>query len=105
MVGARRPIEQETTPVRVIRTLARFSYTLYVVHLPLLVLLLAAFAGSARSQPGTESILAAVLLLAAVVAYAFGVAWLTEFRTDRVRQALERRLPAWAPRGLPQSQG
>ncbi len=69
---------------------ARFSYTLYVVHFPLLLLLTSLLVGDSRWYPNLRHVLDAVLPLAAAICYAYGVAWLTEFRTDRVRPWVER---------------
>ena len=72
--------------------LARFSFTLYVTHVPLLVLL-AAWAGRDRRwQPDWPHLLAGAGLLAVLLGCAWAVAWATEFRTDRVRPGVERLL-------------
>jgi peptidoglycan/LPS O-acetylase OafA/YrhL len=78
--------------VRFSRGLARFSYTLYVVHFPLLMLIAALVVGDRRWQPTSVHIAAGLGILAVTVAYAYGIAALTEFRTDRVRVWVERRL-------------
>ncbi|MHB8731309.1 MAG: acyltransferase family protein [bacterium] len=66
--------------------LAEMSYTLYAVHLPLLVFLQAWLVRSARWQPDAAHLarLAGIVLL--VFAYAFAVSRLTEARTDDVRR-------------------
>ena len=72
--------------------LSRFSFTLYVTHTPLLVLL-AAWAGrDQRWQPNGRHLLTGAGLLAVLFAYAWLVAWATEFRTRNVRQWAERHL-------------
>lgn len=71
------------------RTGARFSYTLYVVHFPFLMLLTSLTAGDSRWYPDFRHISFALLLLATAIGYAYGVAWLTEFRTDTVRPWVE----------------
>jgi peptidoglycan/LPS O-acetylase OafA/YrhL len=79
------------------RGLARFSYTLYVVHLPLCVLVAALVLGDARWYPTAAHLAAGAAILILLIGYACGVAWLTEFRTDRVRgwaESLLRREPA-----------
>ena len=71
------------------RELSRFSYTLYVCHIPLCVLLAAALVGDNRWSPDPIHILIALGVLVLLVAYAYGLAYLTEFRTDRIRRFLE----------------
>jgi peptidoglycan/LPS O-acetylase OafA/YrhL len=78
--------------VRFSRGLARFSYTLYVVHFPLLMLIAALVVGNRRWQPTSVHIAAGLGILAVTVAYAYGIAALTEFHTDPVRTWVERRL-------------
>ncbi len=78
--------------VRFSRGLARFSYTLYVVHFPLLMLIAALVVGDRRWQPTAAHIAAGLGILAVTVAYAYGIAALTEFRTVPVRMWVERHL-------------
>jgi peptidoglycan/LPS O-acetylase OafA/YrhL len=73
------------------RTLSRFSFTLYVCHTPLLVLLVALILGDTRWNPNLPHLLAGAGLLALCLLYAYLVGSLTEFRTDRVRSWLEAR--------------
>jgi peptidoglycan/LPS O-acetylase OafA/YrhL len=80
------------TTVRFSRGLARFSYTLYLVHFPLLTLIAALVIGERRWQPTLPHFAAAVGILFGTIAYAWGVAALTEFHTDAVRKWVERRL-------------
>ena len=80
------------TMVRFSRRLARFSYTLYLVHFPLLTLIAALVVGERRWQPTLPHCAAALGILAATIAYAWGVAALTEFHTDAVRGWVERKL-------------
>jgi peptidoglycan/LPS O-acetylase OafA/YrhL len=83
--------------------LAGFSYTLYLVHVPLLFLLAAStlqhFATAARLQPGPASTALFAAGLALAVALAYGVAQVTEVRTDDVR----RRIRAWLRKGADES--
>jgi peptidoglycan/LPS O-acetylase OafA/YrhL len=74
------------------RLTARFSYTLYLVHVPFLLLLTALIVGNGRWQPEMKHLVygAGILLLA--IGYAYVVASLTEFRTNRVRNWVEARL-------------
>jgi peptidoglycan/LPS O-acetylase OafA/YrhL len=90
--------------VRLSRLTARFSYTLYLVHVPLLVLLAAATVGDTRWTPGPRTILIALAELIASIVFSWGVACVTEFRTDKVRGWIEARVlpmrerPAALPR-------
>ncbi len=76
----------------VARKLAAQSYTLYVVHVPLLVFLRAALAGDSQWQPSPVTMLAAAALTALGLVYAAGVAALTETRTETVRSRMRRLL-------------
>ena len=76
--------------VRFSRTLARFSYTLYVVHMPLLVLFAALLVTPQRWVPTAAHVAIGVSLLMTVVCFAFVVARATEFNTDKVRSGIER---------------
>jgi peptidoglycan/LPS O-acetylase OafA/YrhL len=68
-------------------TIAGFSYTLYLTHLPVLVFC-AAWIGH-RSQPTSRNMLLPVAILCVVVLYSYGVAVLFEHNTDRIRKWLE----------------
>ena len=74
------------------RTGAAFSYTLYLVHIPLLMLLTGLLAGETRWLPTPAHLAVAFACLFAAILYAYAVASLTEFRTGPVRQWLEARL-------------
>jgi peptidoglycan/LPS O-acetylase OafA/YrhL len=78
--------------VRFSRGLARFSYTLYVVHFPLLTLIAGLLIGKERWLPTFLHIATALGVLAVTLAYAYGIALLTEFHTGAVRNWVERRL-------------
>jgi peptidoglycan/LPS O-acetylase OafA/YrhL len=70
------------------KTLAGFSYTLYVIHLPILVFV-RAWAEEAHVgllQPTPAHVLGAVVLASAVVAIAYVVSLVTERNTDRARK-------------------
>jgi peptidoglycan/LPS O-acetylase OafA/YrhL len=75
------------------RTMAGFSYTLYLVHTPMLMLLTALLVGDSRWWPNVRHTTIGLGVLAFVVGYAYLVARMTEFRTDEVRNWLLRRLP------------
>jgi peptidoglycan/LPS O-acetylase OafA/YrhL len=80
--------------VRLARVLASFSYTLYVAHMPLLVLLTALAVGNGRWIPGATTVSLSLAILTVVLGYAYALAWATEFHTDRTR----RRVEAWLVR-------
>jgi peptidoglycan/LPS O-acetylase OafA/YrhL len=82
--------------VRTARGLARFSYTLYVMHLPVLVFAAAVLVGTVRWSVSPVHVAVAAAVLLATTLYALGVATLTEFHTDRVRRWVE----LWLGRGL-----
>jgi peptidoglycan/LPS O-acetylase OafA/YrhL len=90
LLSAQAKTQEHKAWVRGSRGLSRFSYTLYVVHLPLVVLLTARVEGSGRWYPTLQHDLIAAAILLAVLVYAWGIAWLTEFRTEAVRSWLER---------------
>jgi peptidoglycan/LPS O-acetylase OafA/YrhL len=75
--------------VRASRVGARFSYTLYLVHLPLVILLTALIQGESRWQPDPRHLLYALPVLLLAIGLAYGAASLTEFRTDHVREWIE----------------
>lgn len=72
------------------RSLAGQSYTLYVVHVPLLVFLKAWLGGHAQWQPSARTIALATALTLGCLVYSHVVAQLTEARTDGVRRRIER---------------
>lgn len=72
------------------RTLAGFSYTLYLVHFPALLLLRAIWNPTADWQPDALHLLYGAGLTALMLAFAYGVASFTEARTDLVRRRLMR---------------
>jgi len=77
---------------KVSRSLARSSYTLYVVHVPFLVLLTALLSGGGRWVPDMPHIFKALAMLAITLLYAHLVASITEFHTDSIRRWIEGRL-------------
>lgn len=74
------------------REIAGFSYTLYLVHVPMLMLLTALLAGETRWLPGPRSLMIALPALAVAVGYAYLLARATEFRTNEVRDWVKRLL-------------
>jgi peptidoglycan/LPS O-acetylase OafA/YrhL len=77
---------------RAARTLAGGSYTLYAVHLPLLVFLRAWLVPSTPWSPTPSRIAAALGITIMAATYAYGLAAATERRTDGVRRWIAARL-------------
>jgi len=85
---------------KVFRKLAAFSYTLYVIHLPILVFV-RAWAEKAHIgflQPSPTHVLAALVLAGAVVAVAYLVSLVTERHTDDARRWVDLHLLGRSPR-------
>jgi peptidoglycan/LPS O-acetylase OafA/YrhL len=80
----------ESPSVEAVRRSAQFSYTLYLVHMPFLVLLSAAVSRGIRFYPDPLHLLIAFAILAVTVAYAYVVACASEFRTSSVRAWAEK---------------
>lgn len=97
LLGTRGEISDRSLTSRFWRTFARFSYTLYVVHLPFLILISAVLLHGGRWKPDAAHLAMGTALLLLAVAYAYVVGWLTEFRTDKVRRWIERQVPALRP--------
>jgi peptidoglycan/LPS O-acetylase OafA/YrhL len=73
------------------RTLAGFSYTLYLIHFPALLLLRAIWNPLGKWQPDALHLLYGAGLAALMLAFAYLIASFTEAKTDVVR----RRLTQW----------
>jgi peptidoglycan/LPS O-acetylase OafA/YrhL len=70
--------------------LSRVSYTLYLVHVPLLVFLSAWLVPQQKWNADVPHLLMATMVIAVVFAYALVVAHFTEARTDDVRRVVLR---------------
>jgi len=70
------------------KMLASFSYTLYLVHLPLLIFLRTLLGNLPRWQPDLKHAAYGVALAALVGAYALVISRFTEARTDAVRRMI-----------------
>jgi len=78
--------------------LARYSYTMYLVHLPFLVLCrssLENFAGFAPARPSVGAFVQLALLFAAVIAYSWMVSTVTEARTEGIRIYARSTIQRW----------
>jgi peptidoglycan/LPS O-acetylase OafA/YrhL len=83
---------KQTGLAKLSRATARFSFTLYVAHTPVLIFLIALLARDTRWVPGIKTGAMALAALIVVVAYAWLLAAVTEFNTDRVRAWVEAKL-------------
>lgn len=92
LLSARKAADPSHRLVRTVRLLARSSFTLYLTHVPLMVLLTSIWQGDGRYQPTPQRLAIGGLMLAAAMLFAWLIATATEFQTDRVRSFLERRL-------------
>jgi peptidoglycan/LPS O-acetylase OafA/YrhL len=77
---------------RISRTLAGFSYTLYLVHLPLLVFLRAAFVREVPWRVNLGNIGWTIAISLGCVAYAYLISQFTEAKTNAVRNYVMARL-------------
>jgi peptidoglycan/LPS O-acetylase OafA/YrhL len=80
--------------VNAIRIMARGSFSLYILHMPVLAFVAAYLVGDARWQPTSAHVAAGMAILACTIMYSFVIAYFTEFRTDVVRRSLELNFPA-----------
>jgi peptidoglycan/LPS O-acetylase OafA/YrhL len=78
---------------RIARFLAGFSYSLYVLHFPLLLFLKAWLAASQRWQPDVAHLARGLAIGAGVLAFAWLVSLLTEARTSLARRWMRGALP------------
>ena len=97
LLSHREPFRPGAIAVEASREGARFSYTLYAAHTPVLVLLTSLIVGDSRWYPSVRTLLFGLGLLVAVLAYAWVLAFLTEFRTDAVRGRIEKILRMQGP--------
>lgn len=92
LLSANGRADERALAVRIARRLAGFSYSLYLVHYPLLLFFAAILTHGGPWMPTPRFLaMAAVLCLLAII-YAYGVASATEFHNETVRRWVERRL-------------
>jgi peptidoglycan/LPS O-acetylase OafA/YrhL len=77
------------------RGTARFSYTLYLVHMPLLIFLGSFLVHDSQWHPNLHSLLIVFGLACITLLYARGLAAITEFRVDPVKKWAETRLTSY----------
>jgi peptidoglycan/LPS O-acetylase OafA/YrhL len=92
LLSARSRADERTSWVRFSRALARFSYTLYVIHVPILALAAALTLGGSRWVPDAAHLAIGTGILLLTAGFAFIVARVTEFHTEEVRQSVEKLL-------------
>lgn len=68
--------------------LSQFSYTLYLVHLPILIFAKAYLTTINRWQPNLLNMIFALLIILLVLIYAFVIYSITEANTEKVRYIL-----------------
>jgi peptidoglycan/LPS O-acetylase OafA/YrhL len=93
LLGDLRLAREEAAVVRVARRTAGFSYTLYLVHNPILVFLAVYSGDDSFWQPDVAHVAKGLALLAVIVGYSWLIWLVTEARTDSVRRWVERALP------------
>ena len=91
LLGAKQKAEK-TLLNHFARQAARLSYTLYAAHTPFLIFMVALLTHDRRWIPATGNTLLVVGVLILVVAYAWLLAMVTEFKTDRVRAWAENKV-------------
>jgi hypothetical protein len=74
------------------KTFAGFSYTLYVVHFPLLLFIRAKWLPTLRWQPDMTHLVYGSFIIASTMLYAFGVSRITESNTTSVRGWVKNRI-------------
>jgi len=82
---------REPNPVTgaVAKTLSGFSYTLYLIHFPMLAFLRTRFDPAGNWPPDVRHFSLAILLALAALALAYCIAFFTELRTATVRKRIE----------------
>ncbi|MBD2151033.1 hypothetical protein H6F44_13025 [Pseudanabaena sp. FACHB-1277] len=74
-------IDQNHIYPRTVHALANFSYSLYLLHVPLLVFLTAVFLKNERWQPDLIHLFYGMLLFVVIILYAYGISCFTEAKT------------------------
>jgi peptidoglycan/LPS O-acetylase OafA/YrhL len=92
VLSATGPAHPRWLITRFSRSIAKFSYTLYVVHLPFALFLTTTLLGDQRWTPDMVHILKCLGIAFVTITYAWFVARATEFRTDHVRRWIESRI-------------
>jgi peptidoglycan/LPS O-acetylase OafA/YrhL len=98
LLSASEKAEPQAMNVRFWRGMSRFSFTLYVVHMPFLLFLASLSVGTTRWLPDALHLTWGLGVLMLALVFALAVAWGTEFRTDTVRRWVERWIKVWQTR-------
>jgi peptidoglycan/LPS O-acetylase OafA/YrhL len=93
LLGDLRLARERSIAVRAARRAASFSYTLYLVHNPILVFLAVLAGDDSNWQPDPHHLAVALGLLTLILAYSYLIWLATEARTDTLRRWVERALP------------
>ncbi|HEY4356482.1 MAG TPA: acyltransferase [Acidobacteriaceae bacterium] len=92
LLSARQKAREGLRVVKFIRMFPRMTYTLYAVHIPLLIFLASLTIGDGKWTPTGRHVAGATGVLAVTLGYAWLVAQAFEFRTHAVRSFFETRL-------------
>jgi len=79
------------------KTFSGFSYSLYVLHFPLLFIIRAAWLPKLRWQPDLAHLLCSALIGGIAIMYAYLVAKLTEAKTSSAKAFIQRKLSSASP--------
>jgi len=88
VVNNRSQIRQEGAYEKLSKGLAGCSYTLYLVHMPILCFIRACVIGDRPWEPDILHLLLALIIIVFVFLYAVAIAHLTEAKTDRFRNLI-----------------
>lgn len=91
ILSARAAANPSSLPTRGFRLLARFSYTLYLIHIPIFTFAGVLLVRGQPWQPTIRHLACAFVIWLATILFALVVASVTEFRTDQVRRWIETR--------------
>jgi hypothetical protein len=92
LLSARMAADKDAIWVRFSRLLARFSYTLYATHTPPMFVIAALLLGPVRWNVDMAHVALGLCIAMGLTLYALLLATFTEFRTDSVRNWVERKL-------------
>ena len=84
------PLSLPEAGLTIAKACAGFSFSLYVLHFPLLLLIRAKFLPTLRWQPDLRHLLYGASICAGVLLYAYAIARMTEGNTAAVRAWIRR---------------